>query len=98
MSDFSVEYAADAAIDEQSFVKFLKLVLTDRENQLQGNTEVSRLIGPYDPWTNVFTAGFLQAAITWSELSRNGASHYDVPVNAWTRMAHIVLAGLIQPD
>ena len=44
-------------------------------------------------WENGSIGGFLDAAATWGEDSRDGLPGYSRPENAWRRAAQLMLAG-----
>ena len=52
---------------------------------------------PFGPsplgWENGSIGGFLDAAATWGEDSRDGLPGYSRPENAWRRAAQLMLAG-----
>jgi hypothetical protein len=98
MSDFTIEFAADQAIDEQTFIDFIRILIKDRYKKLEGSSDFDKQwFEKYDPWKNLTTDDFLQALIIWTEGTKDSSENYQKPDNLWTRFAHMVLLAITQP-
>jgi hypothetical protein len=96
--------ALDAVVDEETFVRFLKVLAEDRADEVE--KEKQNPSSPYGPgangWENGSIEAFLDAAAAWAEdlpdpspMMVNGISvaGYTKPDNPWTRCADIIYAG-----
>ena len=78
---------AEQVEDEAGFLHFLAALAADWEED--------RRLAAANPlgWENSSIGGFLDAAATWGEDSRDGLAGYSRPENAWRRAAQLMLAG-----
>lgn len=91
----------DAVVDEETFVRFLKVLSEDRAAEVE--KEKQSPSSPYGPgahgWENGSIEAFLEAAAAWAKDSRNGLpglgeyAGYATPENSWKRCADIIYAG-----
>ena len=86
---------AERVHDEESFVKFLRELMSDREREVA--LEKDNPSSPYEAgplgWQNITIENFLESAIAWSEDSDQPNEHYSKPDNPWARVAQILHAG-----
>jgi hypothetical protein len=87
----------DAVTDENSFLKFAKALLADRE--LAEATESAHASNPYGPdrggWENTTISEFLEAAIAWAEDSDFGRRQGSSLENPWQAFAVFLYCGKI---
>jgi hypothetical protein len=96
MSD-DLETLRVAVCDEDSFVRFLEALATDRADEVE--KENSKPSSPYGPgangWENGTIEAFLECASAWARASKNGLPPYKKPDNPWKRCADIIFMGKI---
>ncbi|MGJ4930580.1 DUF7660 family protein [Bradyrhizobium sp. HKCCYLS2038] len=87
--------AADAVIDEQGFIRLLRLMALDRQDEQQ--KELATPSSPYgtgaNGWENSYLTDFLEAAAAWAEATQHASHVESAPSDIWRRAAQIVVAG-----
>ncbi|PBW54056.1 hypothetical protein CJU07_23810 [Pseudomonas aeruginosa] len=86
---------AEQVEDEAGFLRFLAALAADwEEDRRFAAANPPKPFGPSPlGWENGSIGGFLDAAATWGEDSRDGLPGYSRPENAWRRAAQLMLAG-----
>lgn len=89
--------AIDSVSDTASFVAFVRLLVTDRVDEVQ--KEAASPSSPYgsgaNGWENSTIDAFLEAAISWAEDTDFGLSQGLAAENLWRRFAVFLYCGKI---
>lgn len=92
-----LEALHDAVCDEDTFVRFLNALATDRADEVEAEKNTpAPSCGPGDSgWANGTIEAFLECAAAWAIATRNGLPHYEKPENSWKRCADILMMGKV---
>jgi hypothetical protein len=92
---FDLISEAEKVTDELAFLRLLRRMATDWEDERQKELATSSL--PYSAGRNVWENGsigqFLEAAAAWAEASSRTAKVGSEVSDAWRRAAKIIVAG-----
>jgi hypothetical protein len=80
----------EAVSDELSFIRFVELLLAERES---ADLLAPTVDGYQGEWANQTIAGFLEAALAWAKDSSFGARPSPKPSNPWQLFATFLWAG-----
>jgi hypothetical protein len=86
----SISDLLDLVVDEPSFLRFASAL---HEERIAVEDSASSMDGFQGPWANGTIAGFLEAAIAWSDDSGFGARPGPKPDNPWRLFASFLWAG-----
>jgi len=82
--------ALEAVADESSFVRFVELLVSDRQS---ADSLALTLDGFQGDWANQTIADFLEAASAWAKDSAFGGRPGPKPSNPWQLFATFLWAG-----